>query len=364
VVDRRHTTPDLATIVLLSTRPDVARTPHLGGRRWRRRPVPPPSLRFSVFRYSLFGIELECDFQLPELSDRQVGSGPVWRVETRFTSPPAWSSPPIGSEPIHGAVMARAFRSSDELRLAFDDTGTFDVRASERTILWYPGPEANEPAVRADLLGRVLSLAAHAEGRLALHASAVSVDGHAIAFLGPKHAGKSTTALALVTAGARLLADDAVVVRVDESGTPWAAAGVQRPRLWVDSVRALRLQAGPSEGEKPTLDPLPREQLQPVEVPLRACYVLNPVSAAGAAVVRNELSPVHAALAFVQFSKLGALLGGSEAPLVLDRAATLAGAVPTYMVDVARDLRLLDSVAEQVLHWHRGVTPPNATPPA
>ena len=277
-------------------------------------------------------------------------------------SPPVWSSASIGSEPIQGPVMARAFRSADELRLAFDDTGTFDVRPSERTILWYPGPEANEPAVRADLLGRVLSLAAHAEGRLALHASAVSIDGGAIAFLGPKHAGKSTTALALVRAGARLLADDAVVARVDTSGTPWAAAGVQRPRLWTDSVRALRLDVGSSEGEKPTLDPLPAGQLEPGEVPLHACYILNPSSADGAAVVRNDVSPVHAALAFVQFSKLGALLGGSEAPVVLDRAAALAEAVPAYVVDVARDLRQLDGVAEQFLHWHRGVTSPNAAP--
>ena len=315
-----------------------------------------------MFRYSVFGIDLDCDFHLPELTDRRRGSGPLWRVETRLTSPPSWSSAPIGSERIVGPVMARAFRSPDELRLAFDDTGTFDVRASERTILWYPGTEANEPAVRADLLGRVLSLAAHAEGRLALHASAVSVDGYAIAFLGPKHAGKSTTALALVNAGARLLADDAVAVRVDESGEPWAAAGVQRPRLWSDSVRALHFDAGSLEGEKPTLDPLPPAQLEADEVPLRACYILNPASSDGASIVRSALSPVHAALAFVQFSKLGALLGGSEAPVVLDRAATLAGAVPTYVVDVARDLRQLDDVAEQLLRWHRGVTAPNDAP--
>jgi len=260
--------------------------------------------------------------------------------------------------------MARAFRSPDELRLAFDDTGTFDVRIGERTILWYPGPEANEAAVRADLLGRVLSLAAHAEGRLPLHASAVSIDGRAIAFLGPKHAGKSTTALAMVRSGARLLADDAVVIRVDASGTPWAAAGVQRPRLWTDSVRALRLDVGASGGEKPTLDAFPPSLLQAGEVPLCACYILKPASAEGAAVVRIELSPVHAALAFVQFSKLGALLGGSEASLVLDRAATLAEAVPTYVVEVARDLRRLDGVAEQFLHWHRDVTPPSAAPTA
>ncbi len=68
--------------------------------------------------------------------------------------------------------------------------------------------------MRADLLGRVMALAAHADGRLTLHASAVSVAGRAVAFVGPKHAGKSTLALALVRKGARLLTDDTLVVRL------------------------------------------------------------------------------------------------------------------------------------------------------
>ncbi len=51
----------------------------------------------------------------------------------------------------------------------------------------------------------------------------------------------------------------------------------------------------------------------------------------GAAIQRERLSPVHAALACVRFSKLGALGGGAVGAAVLDRAGSLTKAVPVYV---------------------------------
>jgi hypothetical protein len=312
-----------------------------------------------VFSYSVFGMRLDCDFPVPELTETVTGD-PTWRVETRLTTAPDLGTPAIGSEQVQGDVMARAYTADGVLRLEFDDTGTFDVRGAARSIVWHPGPAASHAAVRADLLGRVLALAAHADGRLALHASAVSIDGQAVAFLGAKHAGKSTTALALVHAGARLLTDDTLIATLDVTGTAWAAVGVQRPRLWRDSARALCVPAT-SGGNKPTLDPLPPDQLERGDVPLRACYILNPVIPSAEVVRRDRLPAVRAALSLVQFAKLGSLLGGAEAPVVLDRAGALAERVPVYVADVTRDLDALDAVAAQFLEWH-GAPTPNVTP--
>ena len=60
--------------------------------------------------------------------------------------------------------------------------------------------------------------ARHLRGEIALHASAVVIEGHAIAFLGASGAGKSTMAAALcVRPGTQLAADDIVYVsRVDD----------------------------------------------------------------------------------------------------------------------------------------------------
>jgi hypothetical protein len=303
-------------------------------------------------------MRLECDFPLPELAESTSLAGPAWLVETRGSAAPAVPFGAIGSDTVYGEVRVRAFARADSMQLVFDDTGTFDVRQKDRTIAWYPGPRPVHAAVRADLLGRVMALAAHADGRIALHASAVSIDGRAIAFLGPKHAGKSTLALALVRRGARLLTDDTLVLSVDSSEGVVAMPGVQRMRLWEDSARALGARLTESAQEaKPMTDALPSALLERSAVALGACYVLGATSSSstGAAIERQRLSPVHAALACVQFSKLGALLGGDEATVVLDRAAAVSSAAAVYAAEVRRDLASLDEVASRLVGWHGSV---------
>ena len=65
------------------------------------------------------------------------------------------------------------------------------------------------------LEGNILAHALAADGFLALHASAVEVDGRALAIIGPSGMGKSTLAALLCAAGAALVADD--VLRVDSA---------------------------------------------------------------------------------------------------------------------------------------------------
>jgi hypothetical protein len=309
-----------------------------------------------VYSYAAFGARLECTFELPELFPG-TGGGPAatrWEIRALHTEPPICIGNALGLDSVYGTVQVRSFASSDVLRLVFDDTGTFDVRSGERVIAWYPGPNADTAAVRADLLGRVMALAAHADGAIALHASAVAIDDRAIAFLGPKHAGKSTLAMALVRRGARLLTDDTLIVRFEGQNRAWAAPGVQRVRLWDDSARALGAESQSAVGAKPVVDQLPAECLQFADVPLAACYVLRTVEAEDAPAVQCQpLSSIRAALACVSFSKLGALAGGAESAVILDRAATLARAVTVYTADVRRDLARLDEIAETFLAWHR-----------
>jgi hypothetical protein len=308
-----------------------------------------------VARYAAFGFQFDCEFDLPELARARESSAPVWHIETRQAIAPDDPPAALGSDTVYGDVHVRAFASASSFRLTFDDTGTFDVLANERRIVWYPGTRADAVAMRADLLGRVIALAAHADGALALHASAVSIDGEAIAFLGPKHAGKSTLALALANAGARLLTDDTLVVRLDGNGAAWAAPGVQRVRLWDDAARALAVQSHGQPGAKPTIDALAAARLETADVRLVACYVLHAADSdlTDPPVRRTEMASVHAALSCVRFSKLGALAGGRESAVVLDRAARLTATVSVFAADVCRDLTMLDRVAATFVAWQR-----------
>lgn len=312
--------------------------------------------------YRVFGLRLDCDFELPELPEVDAGAGADWRIETRDAPAPAVTAGQLGIDTVYGEVRVRAYSAPGLLRLAFDDTGSFDILRGERVIAWYPGSDPLPAAVRADLLGRVLALAAHADGRLPLHASAVSIRGRAIAFLGPKHAGKSTMALALVRHGARLLTDDTLVVRFDPQGIPVASPGVQQVRLWEDSSRALGAEAWhQSAGAKPTVSPLDPECLERDEVVLAACYVLHraEVGDESPSVIRRErLAPVHAAMAIVQYSKLGSLAGGAEGVAQLGRATSLAR-TPLYVAVVRRDLGRLADAAATIAAWHGEAPMPN-----
>jgi hypothetical protein len=312
-----------------------------------------------MISYTAFGFRLDSDFEIPELSEARAGGDPAWRIAVGSADQSIGKERLLGTDSVSGTIQVRAYASPSAIRLVYDDTGTFEIRRADRTITWHPGPAATDEAMRADLLGRVIAFAAHGDGALALHASAVCIDGRAIAFVGPKGVGKSTLAFAFVTRGARLITDDTLIVRFDAAGASWAVPGLQRVRLWQDSARALGATATANRGTKPALDMPPAERRQGTRVPLEACYILRPIDGAGGA-AREQLSDVCAAVACVSFSKLGSLAGGEEAIATLDRCARVARAVPVYTVNVPRDLSRLDEITADVFEWHRQLSP-NAT---
>jgi len=88
------------------------------------------------------------------------------------------------------------------------------------------------------LLGPVLGFVLRLRGVTCLHASAVAVDGQAIALVGSPGAGKSTLAAAFAQCGFSVIADD--VVALAEDGKKFQVQpGYPRVNLWSDSVRAL-----------------------------------------------------------------------------------------------------------------------------
>jgi hypothetical protein len=116
--------------------------------------------------------------------------------------------------------------------------GTFLVRQGH-SITVDPAPEAHKSLWRLPLLGGVLAMALHQRGLLVLHASAVSIDGKAVAFIGEKGKGKSTTAAALFHRGHPLLSDDIVAIDLARPGRPLVLPGFPQFKLWPDAVVSL-----------------------------------------------------------------------------------------------------------------------------
>ncbi len=305
-------------------------------------------------QYQVFGGTLWSELQIDELPLSE-SPAPDWtlRVVEGALAP---EGELLGTDTVFGETRVRGFRRPDGLGLVFDDTGRFDVSADGSLITWHRPPDVVVESAQADITSRVLALALHAGGVFALHASAVSINGAGIAFLAPKHHGKSTLCSALVLAGARALSDDTVPVRPGDQ--PRLAPGLPRLRLWSDTAARLfgveRDEAGALR--KHVMDQLEAGQIETRTVPFRAAYVLNPVPDLpdGAAVRRDRLDAVGATITLVMHAKLGPVLTGAESPVVLTRAADIAQTVPVYALHVVRDLSRIDEVARQLFAWHAG----------
>lgn len=164
--------------------------------------------------------------------------------------------------------------------LLYADATEFIVNSSG-TEIWarWPGELTLEDTATY-LLGPVMGFVLILRGITCLHASAFAFDDKAIALLGPRSAGKSTTAAAFAGLGYSVLTDD--VVAIDDRGDSFLIQpGYPRLRLWGDSVNALfgAIDALPlltPNWDKRYLDLMSRDyEFQQKPLPLAAVYILG-----------------------------------------------------------------------------------------
>jgi hypothetical protein len=164
-----------------------------------------------------------------------------------------------------GKVLARAFSSDDHYRIDWPGLGAFAFRPGSREVLVWPEPDARHEEI-SDTFDRLLQpVILQALGKQALHAAASVGPSGTIAFCGSARSGKSTLGFAMRQAGYRQLADDAVVLQLEQdrvSVYPLPFAPRLRP--------ASRLHFGYSEQI-----PAPPVDLRPADLALSAMFLLR-----------------------------------------------------------------------------------------
>jgi len=305
----------------------------------------------AAFRYSVYGDCLASTVHFPELA---ASTSPTarWSFGTTPHLAPMLHASELGADRIYGEVFARLYTHASGHRIVVDDTGSFDLSTDRTRVIWEERAESWPDFVRAHLVGRVLATALYFDGLLPLHASAVETRDGVIAFLAPKGFGKSTLALALTAAGARLVSDDTLPVEPGAAPQAWpgghslrvhddgiAAAGVERPELET------------REGKRIVSALLPA-QLMSHHAPLAAVYLLDPVGPEAGTVTRTALPSMLAALGIVAHVKIGRMLGPAAAAPMLERAASIARTVPVHRLHAPRDLAQLPATAAAILEWH------------
>jgi hypothetical protein len=185
----------------------------------------------STHTYVVHGLVIASELELPELS------------------------PSVSDVPLRPDIKVRLGRFSPELK-TFETDIPFLFTTEEGPLLEVPGAArfavrrgrdvtveiADNPdmeLLRLFLFGSVIGLACHQRGLFPLHASAVALGDRAIAFCGPPQMGKSTLAAFCVDAGARLVADDVLVVSIDGGSHAMANPGMPKVKLWRDAIEVL-----------------------------------------------------------------------------------------------------------------------------
>jgi hypothetical protein len=284
-----------------------------------------------VFTYVAYGLGIHSILELPELLP---GRAPPDVVVRLGHVPGVPSGPPPGD----GLLRTNA----DETCLYWPDVGAILLRHG-REITLDPRPQVAVDLLRLYLLGPALALLLHQRGFLVLHASAVSLDGGVVAFLGHSGHGKSTTAATLHARGAAIVADDVVALDLGASGGPAALPGFPLLKLWPDAVMAL----GESPENLPRLHASEEKRARVADTaatvpqPLRRIYVLTEAES-----LRLEPLSGHAAVfELLQHTYVAPALSRLGPPTFLAQCARLAAAVPVRRLRRPRCLAGLGELA-------------------
>jgi hypothetical protein len=193
----------------------------------------------------------------------------------------------------------------DGTLLTVPEVARFLISAAEIAI--EPLPGASERNIRLYLLGSAFGALLHQRGLLPLHANAIGMGAHAVAFSGHSGAGKSTIAAWFHDRGHPILSDDVCVIGFDAEGRPLAYPGIPRLRLWREALEA----SGRSQQDfERSFDEMDKFDVPTAgeAMPLAAIYLLRKAEEDGAAIDIRPLTGVAAVETLVSNTYRGAYL--------------------------------------------------------
>ena len=243
----------------------------------------------------------------------------------------------VDADPVHGYLM----------RTPRD--GRFLVSRTGLEILCAPLARAAQSWTGL-LVGQLLPLVATLRGLEVFHASAVEQDGGGLLFTAPPGAGKTSVALHLVLAGARLLTDDAASIEAGRERLmvhPGAGAvGVRREeqrrlgRRERERLGTARQVAGKS---------LYRMKTARGPVPVSALFVIRRLDSSSREPIVRRLDPVDPFRLLASTFNLS-VRTPERLQRQLDVCARLADEVPVMALDAAPDVDAA-TLAASVLDW-------------
>jgi len=313
-----------------------------------------------MHRYQLGAAQIVSEMALPGIAEGEVGGGVVISIRRGRPDGPglSWLDHPEGAEltPDWASVRYQRSTEGDWYRVSYDYNGhiaDFGISADGREIIVHAGDGEADAEVANLIEGPILARATRLAGRPCLHATALALDGRAIALMGPSGVGKSSLAWALIEQGCGLVSDDMVGITHGAEG-PMAHPGRTCLRMWPDSVRRLGVGEGLAAVLFPTTTELAKIGVRDPgrgdrpPLPLHAVYRLSPRRADLRRAVIEDLPPGE------RLAELAANLHGMIAPGRTQRQSELAllakvaAHTPIRSLTLPDDLGLLAATAQDL----------------
>lgn len=282
-----------------------------------------------MYSYVAYGLHVHAGLPLPELLQAPAGAAPDV-VIARDTLPV------LPKEVIEGNSLCIGIRK-EEVHYVWREFGALLIRGG-RQIFYDPHPGMPDSSMRAPLLGVGFGTLLHQRGVLTLHASCVSIGGRAVAFLGNKGDGKSTTSALLHSRGHSLVTDDVLAVHLKGASAPEVWPAFPNQKLCRDSIAAIGERAEAYPELHPALDKRVRSAragFSPEPVPLHAIFVL----ADGPEIGTSRLTGGAAFSEVVRHSYAARFLGADQVGGGhFQQILSLVQQVPTFRLTRPRDL--------------------------
>jgi hypothetical protein len=324
----------------------------------------------------VYGLRIEVDVPLPGLPV-QPGTQAVdvrVRLNDESVIPPAT---PTSSDKVlynssnldekgHTTLQVVMLGGGTSYGFFYSDGARFTVDSMGRNVFAYWPENYTLEDACTYLLGPVIAFALQLRGVTCLHASAIVVDGRAIALFGVAGVGKSTTAAAFALRGYSVLSDD-VAVLADLGDRFLVQPGYPRLNLWPDSVRTLFGSEDVLPRITPTWDKryLALDQngrrFQSSPLPLGAIYILGEHEAELTAPVIEEVVGSEAIMTLVSNTYVNYLLDRDMRAREFDVLSRLLAGVPVRRVRPAADTSKVFALCESITADATHLALPEAT---
>lgn len=322
-------------------------------------------------RYRAYGLELAANTAIPGLFAAHTTAEKAAEVNIYLADWPLDLATP--NPPDEAACWYTGTSANPNLQVwrLPDNTYWFRYRDGAEFLIREQGQRVwgrwFEPLTLADaatyLLGPILGFILRWRGVVCLHASAIVVEDHAIAFVGHAGAGKSTTAAAFACQGYPVLTDDVMALQPGDSGF-WVQPAYPALRLWSTSVTALfgeetalpRLVPTHPTWDKRYLDlTQPSYTFQTKPVPLAGLYLLGSRQDQHPPGEITPMTPQAGAIALITNTYTNYLLNKSMRAAEFQQIEQLLQTVTLRQLHPHRDSRNLAAMLKSILQDYQNL---------